>query len=364
MTLSVALTHRFGTFALDLAFEAPAGVTALFGRSGSGKSTVVKAVAGLFRPQGGRVAVDGEVLCDTDRSVCLPPHRRRVGCVFQEPRLFPHLSVRQNLLYGRWFARRRGDGVGGELDRVVALLGIEALLARTPMGLSGGEQARVALGRALLARPRMLVLDEPLAALDAARKAEILPYLERLRDEAGVPILYVSHSVVEVARLANEVVVLEAGRILRQGSSAELLADPEAVPALGVRAAGSLLTGEVAAHHTDGLTEVAVSAGRILLPRVEAPVGARLRIRIEAQDVILALSPHEDLSALNRLEGRVVAVRRGDGPGAVVQLAVGDELLLARVTRRSADRLGLVPGTRCYAFAKSVSVAPGDIGHL
>lgn len=220
MTLSVALAHAFPGFRLDLAFEAPPGVTALFGPSGSGKTTVVNAVAGLLRPDRGRVVVDGTVLLDTARGIALPPHRRGAGYVFQEGRLLPHLTVRQNLLYGRWFAPR--DRPGPELGEVVDLLGLGALLRRRPAALSGGERSRVALGRALMSKPRVLLLDEPLAALDDARKAEILPYLERLRDDTRLPILYVSHSRAEVARLAGTVVHMEAGRVVGIGPAASL----------------------------------------------------------------------------------------------------------------------------------------------
>ncbi len=359
MTLSVAMTHRLAGFTLDLGFEAPAGVTALVGRSGAGKTTIVNAVAGLLRPESGRVSVDGAVLFDTARGVWLPPHRRRVGYVFQEGRLFPHLSVRRNLGYGRWFAGGGHDA--GETARVVRLLGIGALLGRRPGDLSGGEKQRVAIGRALLSRPRLLLLDEPLAALDDARKAEILPYLERLRDETRVPILYVSHSVAEVARLATTVVAIRDGRVVRAGPAAEVLSDPEAVPALGVREAGSLLSGKLVAHHSDGLSEIAVSAGRLFLPRIAAAPGAPVRVRIEAQDVILSLGQPVGLSALNVLPARVAAVHRGAGPGVAVQLRAGEDLILARITRRSADAMAVVPGLDCHLIMKAVAVAQADV---
>ena len=359
MSLEVALAHSFPGFALDVAFEAPPGVTALFGRSGSGKTTVVDAVAGLLRPDRGRVAVDGAVLCDTAAGAWVPPHRRRAGYVFQEGRLFPHLTVQQNLLYGRWFAGLRD---GRAFEHVVDLLGIGHLLARRPGALSGGERSRVALGRALLAAPRFLLMDEPLAALDEARKAEVLPYLERIRDETRVPIVYVSHSVAEVARLATTVVALEVGRVVRAGPAEAVLSDPEAVPTLGVREAGALVSGRVVAHHADGLTEIAVSAGSLLLPRLPAPPGAAVRVRIEAQDVMLALERPRLVSALNVLPGVVASLRRGEGPGVVVQLRCGADPILARITRRSADALGIAPGVACWAVIKSMAVAQWDIG--
>ena len=361
MSLSVRLAHAFAGFALDVAFEAPAGVTALFGRSGSGKTTVVNAVAGLLRPSAGRIVAGDAVLLDTAAGVFVPPHRRRVGYVFQEGRLFPHLTVRQNLAFGRWFAPR-----GAALEdpaRVVELLGIGHLLERRPAALSGGEKQRVAIGRALLSGPRLLLMDEPLAALDEARREEILPYLERLRDATELPILYVSHALAEVARLATTIVVMAEGRAVRAGPAGEVLSDPEAVPLLGVREAGAVVEGTVVGHdEADRLTEIAVAAGRLFLPRVEVPEGARLAVRIHAQDVMIALARPEGISALNVLPVTVATVREGTGGGVVVALDAGEDRLLARLTGRSLRALGLAPGSRCFAVIKSVAVPRGDIG--
>lgn len=361
MSLSVRFAYRFGDFSLDVAFEAPSGVTALFGRSGSGKTTVVNAVAGLLKPAAGRVQLDETVLFDSERRISVPVHHRRLGYVFQEGRLFPHLSVRQNLLYGRWFARNRS---GAGFDHVVEMLGIGDLLARQPARLSGGEKQRVAIGRALLANPRLLLMDEPLASLDDERKAEILPYLERLREETEIPILYVSHSMAEVARLATTLVLMEKGRVVRAGPAADMLSDPENVPALGVRSAGASLHATVAAQEEDGLTRLEATAGPLFLPRIEVPMGTRISIRILAHDVILSRSRPEGLSALNVLPATVTAVRLGDGPGAIIQIRAGDDLLLARITRRSALALALEPGADCFAILKSVAVAQSAVGGL
>jgi molybdate transport system ATP-binding protein len=357
--LEVALRHAFDGFTLDARFAAPPGVTVLFGRSGSGKTTIVNAVAGLLTPDEGRIAVGDWVLLDTARRLRLPPHRRRLGYIFQEGRLFPHLTVRQNLSYGAWFAPR--GATREQFGRVVDLLGIGALLDRRPGALSGGEKQRVAIGRALLSAPRLILADEPLAALDEARKAEILPYFERLRDEVNVPILYVSHSASEVARLATTVIALEAGRVVAQGPAVEVLGDPAVLPA-GAREAGALLTARVVAHHDDGLSELSAGGLPLFLPRLALPPGATLRLRIAAHEVILARQRPEGLSALNILPGTVTELRPGEGPGALVALDTPAGRLLARITQRSARALELSPGVAVHAVIKTVSVAPSDIG--
>lgn len=361
MTLDISLVHRFGNFAIDVSFQAPDGITALFGRSGTGKTTVVNAVAGLLRPDRGRIRVNGNVLLDTDAGINIPVHARRVGYVFQDARLFPHLNVRQNLLFGARFNPMAG--APSALDQVVELLGIAHLLGRRPGTLSGGEKQRVAIGRALLSAPRILLMDEPLAALDEARKAEILPYLERLRDELDIPILYVSHVVPEVARLATTLVAISDGRVVRHGPAAEVLADPNTFPVLGRQEAGSILVATVVGHdHADGMTELSFSGGRIFTPYFQATPGTTHRVRIRARDIILALRPPEDTSALNILPATVRAI--GAQEGAIVDVSVrcGAADLLARITRRSLTRLDLREGARCYAILKSVAVARRDIG--
>jgi molybdate transport system ATP-binding protein len=221
MTLDVEARTRLGAFSLDAGFATEGGVTAIFGRSGSGKTTLINIIAGLVRPEHGRVVLDKEVLLDTARGIDMPAYRRRIGYVFQEGRLFPHLNVRQNLLYGRWFA---ADDIGQEsFDAVVEMLALGALLKRGTAKLSGGEKQRVAIGRALLASPRLLLMDEPLSSLDHQRKLEVVPYLERLRDQADVPIIYVSHSVPEVARLATTVVLIEDGKIVASGPTSQMM---------------------------------------------------------------------------------------------------------------------------------------------
>jgi len=359
MMLSVSLCHSFGGFDLDVAFEVPAGITVLFGPSGSGKTTVINAVAGLLRPDRGRIACDDWELFDTAKNHWLPTHKRRLGYIFQEGRLFPHLDVRKNLLYGQRFIPKSAPRE--DFGHVVEMLGIGHLLNRRPNMLSGGEKQRVAIGRALLASPRLILADEPLSALDATHKAEIMPYFERLRDEVSVPILYVSHSAAEVARLATSVVALDQGRVVQTGPAAEVLNYPMLAP-LGVRAVGALLEAVVMAHHEDGLSELDVGGQRLLLPLLQRPVGARLRIRIPANDVILSRQRPEGLSALNILQGTVEKIRPGDGPGAIVSLRIPGGNVLARITRRSAAALGLEVGVECCAIAKTIAVASEDVG--
>ena len=355
--LSVALRHRFPGFALDAAFDAPAGITALFGRSGSGKTTIVNAVAGLLRPDHGRIVVDGRVLTDSAAGVMVPVRSRRIGYVFQDARLFPHMTVRRNLAYGTRFAPPGATGPSG--GEVVEMLGIGRLLDRRPALLSGGEKARVAIGRALLSRPRLLILDEPLASLDAARRAEILPYVESLRDRTGIPVLYISHAISEVARLATTLVLIDAGRVTRAGALEDLLSDPASAALLDPDEVGAVLPGIIAAHEPDGLARIATAAGDLLVPGLAAPVGRALRLRIRAAEVIVSLAPPQDSSVLNVLPATVARIE-GEGATVLVQLRLhGGAALLARITQRSVDALRLAPGVRCHATVKSAGLVQG-----
>jgi molybdate transport system ATP-binding protein len=355
MSIEVDACRQLGNFTLDASFSAAGGLTALFGVSGSGKTSVVNIISGLLRPDRGRVVIDSRVLVDTARGVYVPRHRRRIGYVFQEPRLFPHLTVRQNLVYGRWFTpvgERRE-----RVDHVVELLGIGALLHRGPAGLSGGEKQRVAIGRALLTSPQLLVMDEPLSGLDEARKAEVLPYIERIRDTDGVPIVYVSHSVEEVARLATTMVVMSSGHVTATGTVADVMGRIDLFSFDTSNEAGGVLELRVAAHDDRyALTTLRSAAGELRVPRLDIVVGTLVRVRVRPGDVVLALEPPDGLSALNVLTARIDEIVAHPGPTADARLDVGGQALVARVTRLSVDRLGLTRGCRVYAIIKAAAL--------
>jgi molybdate transport system ATP-binding protein len=361
MILDVDIRHEQGAFALDARFQSDGRLTALFGPSGSGKTTIVNAVSGLVWPDHGRIAVQGRVLVDTKKNIVVPKHRRRIGYVFQEGRLFPHLNVRHNLLFGRWFTAR-GERKAS-FNHVVDLLGIAHLLDRRPSTLSGGEKQRVAIGRALLADPQLLLMDEPLASLDEARKAEIFPYIERLRDEGGVPIVLVSHSVAEIARLATFVVVLSEGRVMASGPAAEVLRHTSFFAQGGLAEAGALIEARVSRHDDAyDLTELQARAGTLSVPRLPHPLGTSLRVRLRARDIILSLKAPEGLSALNVLPGFISSIEDAEGASVDVQLDCGGDSVVARVTRKSVEELGLKPGLAVHAIIKSIAFDPEALG--
>ncbi|MGB0128818.1 MAG: molybdenum ABC transporter ATP-binding protein [Rhodocyclaceae bacterium] len=334
------------------------GVTALFGHSGSGKTTLLRCIAGLERAPGGYLEVNGEVWQDDTRDFHAPTHRRALGYVFQEASLFPHLSVRRNLDYGL----KRVDGRVRRVvfDQAVDLLGIEALLERAPDRLSGGERQRVAIARALLTSPRLLLMDEPLAALDLRRKLEILPYLERLHDELSIPVLYVSHSPDEVARLADYLVLLDAGRVAAAGPLADTLARLD-LPPVFADDAGVVLDTVIAqpssAEDADNLTKLDFPGGAIFVSRRPEAPGRRMRCRIHARDVSLTLQRQTDTSILNLVPATVVEIGATDNPAHVlVRLDAGGSPLVARITARSCRALGLAPGAPVWAQIKAVAL--------
>jgi molybdate transport system ATP-binding protein len=352
----VSVAARFALawpgFALDVDLDLPgSGVTALFGQSGCGKTTLLRCMAGLERGSG-RLAVNGETWQDETRFV--PTHQRPLGYVFQDARLFAHLDVARNLDFGM---RRSRGAATVKRDAIIDLLGLGPLLDRLPERLSGGEQQRVAIARALLAAPRLLLMDEPLASLDHARKQEFLPWLERLRDELEIPIIYVSHAPDEVARLADHIVVMDAGRAVAQGPLAETLARIDLPIRLG-EDAGAVFAATVAERDAEWhLARVEFAGGELWVRDNGTPVGRDVRVRILARDVSIANSRHDDISIMNLLPATVVAHAAEDHPSQVlVQLRVGETLLLGRLTRRSAQRLDLAPGREVWVQIKAVAL--------
>ena len=351
--LTVALAGRLGAFDVDVAFIAPPrGVTGVFGPSGCGKTTALRAIAGLVRLTG-TLEVEGEVW--QDATTFRPAYRRPIGYVFQEASLFPHLSVRRNLVYG-------APALGGTVrfDEIVDLLGLAGLLNRAPQNLSGGERQRVAIGRALLSEPKLLLLDEPLSALDHAMREEILPFLERLLANLALPALYVTHDRSEIERLAHHVVLMDKGRVTAVGPLAALQSDP-ALPLAGRRDAAVVLEGRVETYDDRyGLATLAVAGARLHVPCDRPPDGARRRLRIAAGDVSLARDQLHESTILNIVPARILSAAPA-GPHAMVAVVGlgrgGDgDRLLARLTRKSWDNLGLGAGVAVFAQVKSVAL--------
>ncbi len=361
MRIEADIALKRGTFALDAKFESDAGVTVLFGRSGSGKTTLLNAIAGLVRPDRGRVSIGGEVFYDSKDGTWVPVQDRRIGYVFQEGRLLPHLSVRQNLGYGRFFTPAAERYV--EFDRVVALLDLGDLLHRRPHRLSGGEKQRVAIGRALLSSPRVLLMDEPLASLDAARKSEILHYVERLRDEVRIPIVYVSHAIEEVTRLADTLVLVSDGKVTGVGGVQELASRLDLRTQIGRFEGGAVIDAKVVGQDlATGLARLGFDGGELLTPDLDALVGEPVRVRIRARDVSIALEAPRAISVLNVLPGVVAEIGQDGASSADVRIAMGATSIIARVTRHSVQALRLAPGVPVFALVKAVSLDRHSVG--
>lgn len=352
--LELCLKHRQGRFGIDVDITMPgSGVTALFGHSGSGKTTILRMLAGLDRPDRGRVVLNERTFVDTQRGIFISPHQRRLGVVFQEARLFPHYRVRSNLTYARRITR------GEAFDRIVSLLGIEALLDRMPGALSGGEARRVAIGRALLAEPDMLLMDEPLTGLDGARKQELLDYILRLTREIDLPILLISHDPEELMAVAEQLVVLDQGHVVASDRLETLLSRGDMTPWLGGFEASSLLQARVISHdHHYHATRLTLDDGqRLTLPLLAQPEGSALRVRVRRRDVAIALSPQENSSFRNQLEAVVSSITPG-APGTLeVTLTLGGQQLSSRITLEAGEALGLKSGMAVIALIRSVSLA-------
>jgi molybdate transport system ATP-binding protein len=355
--LTVRAAKQRGSFHLDVGFELPTpGVAALFGPSGCGKTTAVNLVAGLLRPDRGRVALDDTVLFDSERGIDVPVEKRGIGYVFQDARLFPHLSVDGNLKFAERRAARTGY-IG--FDRVVDLLELQPLMAHRVHQLSGGEKQRVAIGRALLSQPRLLLLDEPLASLDRERREEVLPYLQTLRDQLALPMVYVSHQFDEVLRLATHIVLMRSGTVVAEGEIGAISVDSRLRAMIGPDAVGAVVDGTVIGHEpVGGLLRLRVGDGEIQVTAASSAPGTTLRLQLLARDIIVAARKPELLSVRNHLKGVVIGVE-DDGASDLISIGIGGPggpTILARITKTSTRELALVPGAPVWALVKSVSL--------
>jgi len=359
--IDVQLQRQLPDFTLDAAFTGSAdGITAIFGRSGAGKSSIINAIAGLLPPDHGRIRIGDRLIYDSNAKINLPVHQRRVGYVFQEGRLFPHLNVQRNLLYGTNFGPANGHII--EMDEVVRLLEIGHLLDRRPGTLSGGEKQRVAIGRAILSRPELLLMDEPLSSLDGSLRAGILPLIERVRDELGIPIFYVSHTLEEVIRLADHMVVIENGAVAGEGSVADLMSRLDVTPLSDLPDAGAVIDAVYQKYDSQfDLGELEFAGGSIRIAGLQSAPGAALRAHIRARDVSLMLDRPIDTSVLNVFAGTITDIRDTDGPQLDLLLDVGAPLI-ARITHKSVHELALAPGKQVYALVKAVAIDRRSLG--
>jgi molybdate transport system ATP-binding protein len=354
LMLKVSAKKQRGAFTLDAEFELPTpGVVALFGRSGCGKSTLVNVIAGLLKADAGHVALDDLVLLDTARGIDVPAERRRIGYVFQDARLFPHLSVAANLRYGE---RRANGNKFVSLQHVAELLDLEPLMDRRTHQLSGGERQRVAIGRALLTQPNLLLLDEPLASLDFSRREEVLPYLESLRDHLSIPMVYVSHNFDEVLRLATYVVLMESGKTTAQGNVGEMSLNQDLRAIIGADAVGAIVDATVlGSDPSSGLARVRVGQGELRVHFPNAAQGSKLRVQLLARDLIVATRPPHNLSVRNSLPGTVTAVVPDDPDTDLISIDIGGTIIMARITNAATRELELAPGTPVWALVKALS---------
>ncbi|MEM8980039.1 MAG: molybdenum ABC transporter ATP-binding protein [Pseudomonadota bacterium] len=345
-------------FALDVDVACKPGVIGLFGPSGSGKTTLARIIAGFEEPQTGEISFDCQPLYSTKQCINLKPHLRRVGYVFQDTRLFPHLTVGENISYGLRF---QTSSPSIDFEELVSLLDLDGLLSKSPAALSGGEAQRVGFARAVMAHPKFLILDEPLSSLDQMRKYLVLKYLEKLKFRYEIPMLYITHDPSELFRIADSLVILESGKSLASAPLEDALGDPKFAAFLGVDALCRFVNAQVQEHLEGGLTRLSLGQQSLILAGLNAPVGARVRVRIPAQDVILAKGTLPLLSARNQLTAEVTDIQRGHGPGALITLSVDQQSLLVRVTAQALNELSLAVGDQCYALLKTLGFNARDV---
>jgi len=363
-SVSIDVKRRVGNFSLDVKFSAEGGLTAFFGRSGSGKTSLVNLLAGLDTPDSGTIQVNGTTLFDSERGINLPAQKRHLGYVFQDSRLFPHMNVQQNLTYGTRFAPKdvSHNSRRHNLDEIVSLLGISSLMDRQPNSLSGGEKQRVAIGRALLAQPRLLLMDEPLASVDAGLKDEIISFIENLRDQLDIPIVYVSHAMGEVIRLADTMVILDGGTAVAAGGVEDIMSRLDLRPLTGRYEAGAVVEATVKGHdEAYQLSELAFADKSLWVPRLDLDPGAALRVRIRARDVSLSHNRPEGTSLLNIFEGTISEVAENNGPQVEILLDIGVPLI-ARITRKSVVDMGLQNGDTVFAMVKAAAIDRHSMG--
>jgi molybdate transport system ATP-binding protein len=359
-SLSIDIKRRLGAFSLDVRFQAEGGLTAFFGRSGSGKTSLINMLAGLDTPDSGSIEINGSTVFNSERGVNVAIEKRRLGYVFQDSRLFPHMNVRQNLNYGARFTT--GAEQPYNFAEIIDLLGLSALLDRQPNSLSGGEKQRVAIGRALLAQPRLLLMDEPLASLDAGRKGEIISFIENLRDQLDIPIVYVSHAMDEVIRLADTMVILDHGTAVAAGGVEDIMSRLDLRPLTGRYEAGAVISASVKGHdETYQLSELGFADKLLWVPRLDLQPGSALRVRIRARDVSLSRIRPEHTSLLNIFEGTITEIAESQGAQVEILLDIGVPLI-ARVTRRSTTELGLKVGDMVFAMVKAAAIDRHSMG--